>query len=562
MRLPAAQLRRPVAAAFLDDGRTLCVANHRSGTVSVVDVPDARVREEVPVGQRLTDLAVLPDHRHLLVVDEARHELVALSCGRAGLAVRARLNVGPYPASVAVQADGQRATVASLWSRRVEVIDLASLSSGALRVLATIPLPFAPRNQCVLPRSSQVVVADAFAGHLAVVDAAAGRLVTLHRLDGHSLRGLALTADGTALLVAHQVLNQRAPSTRENVEGGLLMANVLRRIPLNRLLTSGANLDEGSAIERLGTDGAGAGDPAGVALLDGGRIAVALAGVHEVAVLGPKGTIPRHLAVGRRPTAVVAGPPGQSIVVLNTFDDSLSVIDPRSGHVTDPIALGPRTERGPQERGEQLFHDARLASGSGLSCHSCHTDGHTSGLLADTLGDNTYGTPKRILTLRNTALTDPWAWNGEVKDLQDQVRKSLVETMHASAVTAEQVNDLVSFLHTLPAPPPVEPETADPADRARVTRGRQVFHERGCVRCHIAPLTFTSHGAYDVGFADERGHRTFNPPSLRGVGQGYGFLHDNRAATLEQVFTRFHHKVGPDPPADEIPDLLRFLRSL
>jgi cytochrome c peroxidase len=162
----------------------------------------------------------------------------------------------------------------------------------------------------------------------------------------------------------------------------------------------------------------------------------------------------------------------------------------------------------------------------------------------------------------NTALTDPWAWNGEVKYLHDQVRKSVEETLHAPEVCGEVIDDLVSFLHTLPPPPPPEPVTTDEEDRARVERGRQVFETRGCVRCHIPPLTYTSHGAYDVGFADERGLRKFNPPSLRGVGQGYGFLHDNRAKTLEEVFTKFRHKVGADAPADEVADLVRFLRGL
>jgi cytochrome c peroxidase len=209
-----------------------------------------------------------------------------------------------------------------------------------------------------------------------------------------------------------------------------------------------------------------------------------------------------------------------------------------------------------------LFHDARLARDGWLSCHSCHTDGHTNGLLADTLGDNTFGTPKRTLTLRNTALTDPWAWNGEMKYLHDQVHKSLVETMDAPAFRQEQIEDLTSFLHTLAPPPPAEPVTADGADRDRVERGRRLFQERGCVRCHIPPLVYSSHEAQDVGFADERGWRKFNPPSLRGVGQGYRFLHDNRAATLDEVFTKFRHKVGSDMPADDLADLLRFLRSL
>ena len=39
----------------------------------------------------------------------------------------------------------------------------------------------------------------------------------------------------------------------------------------------------------------------------------------------------RRVAVGRRPTAVLAGPRGGPLVVVNTFDDSLSLLDPARG---------------------------------------------------------------------------------------------------------------------------------------------------------------------------------------------------------------------------------------
>src|SRR5215213_1871921 len=63
----SACLRRPVGAAFLRDGKMLCVANQRSGTVSLVDLPGRRVVAEVPVGGRLTALAALADRSHVLV---------------------------------------------------------------------------------------------------------------------------------------------------------------------------------------------------------------------------------------------------------------------------------------------------------------------------------------------------------------------------------------------------------------------------------------------------------------------------------------------------------------
>ncbi len=145
--LREASLRRPSAAAFLDDDRTLCVANQRSGTVSLVDVRQGQVRAEVTAGGHLTDLAATPDRKHILVLDDARHELVILSFDGARLGVRARRSVAPYPASVAILPDGKRATVASLWSRRLQVVDLAPLShpegTANLRVLHSIRLPFA-----------------------------------------------------------------------------------------------------------------------------------------------------------------------------------------------------------------------------------------------------------------------------------------------------------------------------------------------------------------------------------------------------------------------------------
>jgi DNA-binding beta-propeller fold protein YncE len=561
------RLRHPIAAAYLADGRTLCVANRRRGTVSLVDVPRSAVIGETAVGQRLSDLAVHPDGKHLLVTDDRRHELIVLHHHDHRLHIRARVAVGPYPASVSIEADGRRALVASTWSRQAQVIDLAPLGRGTglmkLRILHTIPLPFPPGQQCALPDGSRVVITDAFGGHLAVLDTTTGRLTASHQINGHNLRGLAISADNKSLLLAHQILDQKVPTTRKNLEQGKLIANVLRLVPIDALLDPKARLDEVSRLVRLDTPGTGAGDPSGVAPVGERNVAVMVAGTNEAALvrLDGKGKVQR-IKVGRRPSAVVPGGLSRPLVVVNTFGDSLSLLDPARGLVTGTVSLGKQPPLTSAERGERLFFDARLSLDGSLSCHSCHTDGHSNGLLADTTGDNTHGTPKRVLTLMNTALTDLWAWNGQMKTLQDQVHRSLAETMHSRDFSYQQVDDLVSFLHTLPAPPPPRPDPEDEEDRERIDRGRRLFTERGCVRCHIPPLTYTSHTVYDVGLADEKGLRKFNPPSLRGVGQGYRFFHDNRAASLEEVFTKYKHKVGNGLAPEDLADLLRFLRSL
>ncbi|HND53507.1 MAG TPA: hypothetical protein PLV92_13955, partial [Pirellulaceae bacterium] len=68
-------------------------------------------------------------------------------------------------------------------------------------------------------------------------------------------------------------------------------------------------------------------------------------------------------------------------------------------------------------------------------------------------------------------------------------------------------------------------------------------------------------GAFDVGLADERGERRFNPPSLLGVSQRDALFHDGRARSLEEVVGKFKH-AEIDVPESDRPALLAFLRSL
>src|SRR5262249_16529385 len=161
-------------------------------------------------------------------------------------------------------------------------------------------------------------------------------------------------------------------------------------------------------------------------------------------------------------------------------------------------------------------------------CQSCHTDGHTSGLNSDTLGDGSYGAPKRIPSLLGVGDTGPWGWTGSFARLEDQVRQSVESTMQGSTPTAAEVADLVVYLRTLTAAAAVAGAPGSP----ELHRGRALF-ERECSSCH-APTTYTVPRRFDVGLVDEKGNRKFNPPSLRGVGRNAPLLHDGRAASVEE----------------------------
>jgi cytochrome c peroxidase len=283
---------------------------------------------------------------------------------------------------------------------------------------------------------------------------------------------------------------------------------------------------------------------------------VTLGGVGEITFGKEKDTSWSRLEVGRRPTALALSADGKRAFVADTSADAVAFVDLPGHKVEATVALGTQPELTAEERGELLFYDARLSREGWFSCHSCHTDGHTNGGLSDTLSDGGFGAPKRVLTLLGVKDTGPWTWVGGSPDLAGQVRKSILTTMRGLRAKDEDVRDLTAYLRTLAPPPP-----ARKADEAAVRRGKGAFDRHGCAKCH-APPTYTSPKTYDVGLHDEAGNLAFNPPSLRGVGQAGPYLHDGRAATLEEVFVRHGHP-GPAPiPRGEVGDLVEFLRNL
>src|SRR5437016_4563745 len=75
----ARRVRQPVALTCADGGKTVLVANRRSGSLSIVDAVARRVVAEHEVGRGLADLARLPGNGLVLVVDQAANELVMLT---------------------------------------------------------------------------------------------------------------------------------------------------------------------------------------------------------------------------------------------------------------------------------------------------------------------------------------------------------------------------------------------------------------------------------------------------------------------------------------------------
>ncbi len=558
---PYPTLRRPTALVTTQN--VLLVANERTGTVSVIDAQSQSVVNEIKVGSRLTDITRLDDES-CLVVDFDQHAVKLLHVDGADIKIASEASVAKYPVSIAIDSATETVAVSSLWSRRVTFLKVVREPSLQLKPAGTLDLPFAPQEMLWLPVENRLLVAHAFRGTLAVVDTQQHKIVNQQEIPATNIRGLSLSTDRENVFVAHQVLNSDRATTYDHIFWGSVMQNVLRSRSVESLLEpydeEYPETGEYYGAYSLGSPGDGTGDPGEVLILPSGETVLAISGVDEIAVRGNERLPFERKNVGRRPTGLAASPDQKTVYIANNSDDSISVLDLETKRITSTIPLGPPVERTSAERGEELFHSAKLSLDGWFSCQSCHPGGHTTDRLNDNFGDGSTGASKRVLSLLGVAHTSPWAWNGSSKSLTQQVEKSVSQTMQGDELPPADVQAMVDFMKTLPVPPSVNVARGT-LDAAAIAKGRQLFTAQGCVDCHRPP-TYTTPQVVDVNTDDGRGGHEYNPPSLLGVSQRQRFFHDNSATSLEAVFKEHRHPLGTEiDPADRLA-LLEFLRSL
>lgn len=550
------RLRRPVAVAVAEDGKRLLVANRDAGTIALLDPRARRLVREFPLAQRISGMAYAPKTSLIAATDEAAGVLIFAECRNDRLGSPVRIRVGPDPVSVVLDDEGRWAVVALLWARQAAVVDRDA-------TVVRLDLPFAPRSLLRLS-NGKVLVADAFGDRLAVVDPQRKAVESVRSLAVvHNIRGLAPTANGKGVLLTHQTLHSQGHPTVGDIRAGSMLANNLQRLSLANVVDPLSSLLQNDQTYPLGDIERGAGDPSAVAETPDGRILVPLAGTNELAIGRPDEAIWTRTPVGAGPNALAVDAASGLVYVANIFGDSISIVDWKEAKTVGTLSLGPTlrpAEMTPEQRGEMHFRDARLSLDGWFSCHSCHTDGHSNGKLNDNLSDGTFGTPKRVLSLRGVKDTEPFAWNGKARDIETQVRSSIRSTMQGKEAKDDVVRDLSAYLRSLPPPPGIAAARGSIEKEAR-RRGEAAFAKLKCASCHAPPI-YTSPETYDVGLRDEAGLTHFNPPSLRGVSQAHSWFHDGRARTLREAFERFRHRIPDDLPAEDRNDLLEFLNGL
>lgn len=568
-------LKYPVALMLSHNNRDLYVLNERSADVVRVDLKEGKPKEAWKVGTRPVAWWFSPERDKVWIVDRDEHKVSQWSVNEGAFVEERQFATSQYPVDVVLTEDMSIAIVAGLWSQRLDFIETNSELDSST---TSLDLPFAPGKLALIDNDRFVVVASEFGGRLAIVDLEHRKVRAVHELPAHNLRGMIPSPDGKSILIAHQMLNELAHTVRNDVHWGLLMSNELRWIPSKALLDK-VDLSRDGYVETsrngdfvidlyhdahtvpVGQTGDGGGDPGAVVVTPRDQVAIVLSGIGEIA-LGKKTDYRlRRVSVGKRPVALAMSKYGDRLYVANQFEDSISVVNVGLVREVDRIWLGKLRDLSLEEQGEQLFFDATLSHDRWMSCHSCHTNGHTNGLLNDNFSDQSFGAPKRVLSLLGKADTLPLAWNGKVESFEEQVQRSIRDTMQKdSAPTEHEMEAITAFVKTLEPAPGVSIARND-VDHDAVEKGHALFQSLNCNKCHQAP-TYTNPGAFDVGLQDEEGNTEFNPPSLRGVSQRPSYFHDGRHERLHEIFTVSGHQLDRELSERELEILLAFLNTL
>ncbi|EAQ80923.1 c-type cytochrome [Blastopirellula marina] len=553
--LQRADLRQPQRLALSHAGDRLLTANQKSGSVSLIDLTTHKTIGEFRVGQSVTSLTTLPGD-HFLLTDPIAHEVIEIALIDDQITVVEQIPVPAYPQRTAATLDGDVIYVSSLWPKQMTRLEK---QANQWRETKRLTLPFAPRELLLLPERNVLIVADAFAGNLAALSTGDFEVQAINQFPAHNIQRMQPADDGESVALAHQMLSELAFTNENDIHWGMVMSNDIRWLAVDALVKQDADLYEGNRMHSIGEPGRGSGDPTSIAIATTDDYAVSMGATNQIAIGKDHAYGIWRVKVGQRPTDVIFSADQKLVYVADSLDDTISIVNVKRRQRIGTISLGPQRERTPEEKGEAIFYRG-LSMEGWMSCHSCHTDGHANGLANDNLSDESYGAPKRVLSLLSQSDTAPYGWLGKSDTLQVQIHKSITQTMQGEDISAVEANHLASFLETLALPPPID-ELQQTRDDAQVAAGKALFTELSCVGCH-APPTYTTPDVYDVGMHDKKGNEAFNPPSLRGVGHRGPYFHDRRCETLEEVIVGQKHQQPRDLSDNEQAALIAFLRSL
>lgn len=556
----ASDPKSPTALAIAPDQQTLYVAELTGSSVAVVKLPELQLKRRIDIGGKATGIATY-GNQLLVTSTQNLGELLVIdpSSGK----INQRVKVGQGAKSPVVDPARNLAYVCNYFKNSVSVIDLTSYQE-----LKRIPVLRLPTSAVLNADGSRLYVANLLpdgpsnvkhtAAKVSIIDPAKGEVIKHIELanGSNALRKISITPDGHYVFVTHTLARFLVPTTQ--LDRGWINTSALSIID--------TRTESRYATVLLDDISQGAPGSWGVEISpDQQHLYVAHSGTHELSIIDATKLMKKIAATenredleydlslmsnirkrvqlpGNGPRALLAH--GSGVYSAQFFSDELTFTDFASGFNSPKIQnlnMNPDLKISQVRQGEIFFNSASHCFQKWQSCNACHPDeARVDGLNWDLLNDG-IGNPKNAKSLLFAHFTPPTTITGCRANAEVSVRAGVKHSQFAE-VSEEEYEAVDAYLKSLrpePSPHLINGQLSDAAKR-----GERLFKspsKGACTACHNGKyLTdMQKHDMQNAGPADRTS--TWDTPTLREVWRTAPYLHDGRAATIKEVFTKDNH---------------------
>lgn len=598
-KLMNARYYSPFNLAVSGDGTKLYVTAEERNMLLIIDTERNKVTDRIRVGMRPHSVK-LDEKRNLAYVSNQWSDNISV-IDLSTNSVKYTLKTGNGPAGIELSSDYRFLYAVNSYSSDLSVIDAESgaeikrLSTGNNPTGITMSpdrnrLYVTSRRARIEPYGSPVVC------ELTVVNDNNQRIAEYKEIESaYLMENVAFTPDGSLALVPLIRPKNLVPSIQ--VERGFIMTNgigILEQKPGGRIIQ--LLLDEPNEYFA---------DPFDIAVTpDGKRAFVSHSGVDRISVIEldslrklitetpsdmlgnlsdhlgiSSGFVVKRIVTGANPKGLVLSPDGRLLYVAEHLEDRIAVISTETLEAVRTINLGGPRRITVLRHGRRLLNNAGHTFQNQYSCYTCHPDTHEDGLVYNMASKDMGRNLTNTQSLRNIGDTPPYKWNGKNQTVykQDGMRFSTVLT-RTEAFSYKELDAISSYImRGVPNPPnllnnatgeltPAQQRGKAIFERTRDFKGNEIPEKNRCVTCHPAPY-FTNRQMFDVGtLALSDDSILFDTPHLNNIFASPPYLHDGRAATLEEIWTLYgkteQHGIVNDLTKIQLNELIEYLKSL
>ncbi len=589
----------PFNVAVSKDGSRLYVVAQDANALLVVDAQTHKELDKILVGQ--FPHSVLLDKKGLTAfVSNQWSDYVSVIDLKTAKVVDT-LQTGNGPSGLSLSADEKSLYVVNTFSSDVSVIDLSTKQEIKRLISGDNPtgIKISPNGKVIYVTSRRAKIVpygEPLVSELTLIDEITQQVAEYKKIESaYMIENITFTPTGDLALFTLIRPKNMVPYIQ--IDHGWIMTHgigIIEQKENGRVIQ--LLLDEPNAYYADPFDIVVSPDGKKAFVSSSGSNCISVIDIDSVRSLIAKSTpqmletYPNHLGIssqyiikriqtGSNPKGLELSPDGKLLYVAEQLEDRIAVINTESLETINNIRLESTQKVSVNRHGRKLFTSAGNAFQNQFACYTCHPDMHEDGLVYNMAGKDMGRNMANTQSLREINHTAPFKWNGKNQTVykQDGMRFSTILTRN-EAFSYNDLDAITAFILTGIKNPPnlqyfpngtlTESQLRGKAifERSVDNEGKVIPEKDRCITCHPPPY-FSNFQFADVGtLVASDDSMLFDTPHLNGLFASAPYLHDGRAVTLEEIWTKYAHHDTHGRVNDlmkmQLNELIEYLKSL